>query len=102
MPATDLPAGVLPVSVTARTSRWRMIGSTREPSTSSVVKTCRGKPACSKISWIANAQPETFEACLSRPTLPAMSAGAAKRNTCQNGKFHGMTARITPSGSQAT
>ena len=29
-------------------------------------------------------------------------AGAAKRNTCQKGKFQGMTARITPSGSKRT
>ena len=27
----------------------------------------------------------TFDACLSRPELPAMSAGAAKRMTCQSG-----------------
>ena len=51
---------------------------------------------------MARAQPETLEACLSRPTLPAMSAGAAKRKTCQRGKFHGMTARTGPSGSKAT
>ena len=35
---------------------------------------------------------------MSSPTLPATSAGAAKRMTCQNGKFHGMTASTTPSG----
>jgi len=29
----------------------------------------------------------------------AMSAGAAKRMTCQKGKFHGMTASTGPSGS---
>ena len=40
----------------------------------------------------------TFDACLSRPTLPAISAGAAKRTTCQNGKFHGITASTGPSG----
>ena len=34
----------------------------------------------------------TLEACFSRPTLPAISAGAAKRNTCQSGKFQGITA----------
>ena len=40
----------------------------------------------------------TLLACLSRPTLPAMSAGAAKRMACQSGKFHGMIASTTPSG----
>ena len=32
----------------------------------------------------------------------AISAGAANLKTCQNGKFHGMMARTTPSGSNAT
>lgn len=31
-----------------------------------------------------------------------MSAGAAKRTTCQYGKFHGMTARTAPSGRYTT
>jgi hypothetical protein len=31
-----------------------------------------------------------------------MSAGAAKRTTCQNGKFQGMTASTTPRGWTAT
>ena len=35
------------------------------------------------------------------PTLPAISAGAAKRKTCQKGKFHGITARTGPSGIEA-
>jgi hypothetical protein len=30
--------------------------------------------------------------------LPAIKAGAAKRNTCQKGKFHGITAITTPNG----
>ncbi|CAO0833291.1 hypothetical protein SMICM17S_00687 [Streptomyces microflavus] len=33
--------------------------------------------------------------------MPAISAGAAKRTTCQSGKFHGITARTTPSGAVA-
>jgi hypothetical protein len=32
--------------------------------------------------------------------LPATSAGAAKRITCQKGKFQGITARTAPSGSK--
>ena len=61
-----------------------------------------GNPACTNISSIASAQPGTFDACFRTPALPAMSAGAANRKTCQNGKFHGMTASTTPSGSNAT
>ena len=48
---------------------------------------------------MASAQPGTFEACLRTAPLPAMSAGAAKRITCQNGKFQGMMASTTPMGS---
>jgi len=48
---------------------------------------------------MARALPGTFEACFSRPTFPAARLGAAKRNTCQNGKFHGITASTGPSGS---
>ncbi len=40
----------------------------------------------------------TLDECLSSITFPAASAGSPARNACQNGKFHGMTARITPSG----
>ena len=51
-----------------------------------------------KIASIAKAQPGTLEACFDMTALPAMSAGAANRKTCQNGKFHGMTASTTPNG----
>ena len=47
---------------------------------------------------MASAHWGTLDACLSSPTLPAISAGAAKRKTCQKGKFQGMTARIGPIG----
>ena len=40
--------------------------------------------------------PVTFGECLRMPALPAIRAGAAKRNTCQNGKFHGMIASTVP------
>ena len=40
----------------------------------------------------------TLLACLSSPTLPAASAGAANRIACQSGKFHGITASTTPIG----
>jgi hypothetical protein len=47
---------------------------------------------------MASAQRGTLEACFSTPTLPAIRAGAAKRKTCQKGKFHGITASTGPSG----
>ena len=88
--ATAFPAGVLPVSVTARTSGCSMTAFTCLLPMSSVRNTPSGKPAWTKISSMASAQPGTFDACFSTPALPAMSAGAANRKTCQNGKFHGM------------
>src|SRR6266581_4705671 len=68
----------------------------------SVRKRFSGKPACRKIASMARAQPGTLEACFNIPALPAMSAGAANRKTCQNGKFQGMTASTTPNGWKVT
>ncbi len=51
---------------------------------------------------MASAQPGTLLACFSTAVLPAIRVGAAKRKTCQNGKFQGMTARIVPSGRNTT
>lgn len=47
---------------------------------------------------MARAQPGTFEESFITAALPAISPGAAKRKTCQNGNFHGITAYTTPSG----
>ena len=51
---------------------------------------------------MATAQPGTFEECFITAPLPAISPGAANRKTCQNGKFHGITASTTPSGWKMT
>ena len=67
-----------------------------------VRKTPAGRSLRRITSSMARAQPGTFEACLSTAVLPAMSAGAAKRKTCQKGKFQGMIARTTPSGANST
>ena len=96
--ATCLPAGSLPVRVTALTRSSAITRATSSEPISSVWKAPSGNPASRKMSAMASAHCGTFEACLRSPVLPAISAGAAKRNTCQNGKFHGMTARIGPSG----
>ena len=75
---------------------------TRLLSTRAALKRPSGKPASRKTASTASAQPDTLPACLSRPALPAMKAGAAKRKTCQKGKFHGMTASTTPRGANVT
>ena len=99
---TDEPAPSLPVSVTAATRSSSTIGSISLLPTSSVANMPSGRPLARKISSIFSATPVTFAACFSTTALPAMSAGAAARNTCQYGKFHGMIASSTPSGRNAT
>src|SRR4029453_14040998 len=100
--ATERPAGVLPVSVTAATPGCSISPATPSQPTTSGGKGPGGGPPRRQTSSSASAQPVTFEACLSSAPLPATRAGAAKRITCQNGKFQGITARTTPSGSKQT
>ena len=101
--ATCEPARSLPVIVTAAirgsASRRAVVSPTVPSSTSRVRNSPLGKPASPSTASNANAQPDTLGACLSSPPLPAMRAGAANRVTCQKGKFQGMIARTTPSGS---
>ena len=61
-----------------------------------------GNPARLMMPSMATAQPQALEACLRTMPFPAISAGAAARNTCQKGKFQGMMASRIPSGSKAT
>jgi hypothetical protein len=96
--ATCRPAPSLPVSVAALTRGSSMTDCTWEEEIRSVWKAPSGNPARWMMSSIARALCGTLEACLSNPTLPAMRAGAAKRKTCQNGKFHGITASTGPKG----
>ncbi len=100
--ATAAPAASLPVSVAAATRSSSRMRATRDEPTRSVWNAPCGKPASRKTSSMASAHCGTFDACLSSPTFPAISAGAAKRNTCQNGKFQGMTARTGPIGRNRT
>ena len=94
------PAASLPVTVTAAMRSSAMSPATGSVPMSSVWKTPSGAPARRNRSSSASAHCGTFEACLRRPTFPATSAGAANRITCQKGKFQGMTASTTPSGSK--
>jgi len=100
--ATSIPAASLPVSDTARTAGWAISAATARAGTSNEVTTPSGSPPSRNTRSIASEAPGTDEACLSATTLPAIRAGAAQRNSCQNGKFHGMMASTTPSGSQRT
>jgi hypothetical protein len=101
--AIAAPARSLPVRVTAAirgsaTIRAETSG-TRPASMTSDRNSPAGAPASVNSASIASAQPVTSGLCLSRAALPAARAAHANRSTCQNGKFHGITAKITPSGS---
>ena len=96
--ATATPAASLPVSVAAATRSSRSTASTLPLPISRVWNTSSGKPASRNSSSMNSAVCGTLLACLSSPTLPAASAGAANRIACQSGKFHGMIASTTPIG----
>ena len=93
-----MPAGSLPVSVTAAMRGSWMSAAISLDGTKRLVKTPSGSPARRNRSSMASAVCGTFDACFSSPTLPTISAGAAKRITCHIGKFHGMMASTAPSG----
>ncbi len=100
---TARPARSLPVIVTAPTrgssmSR-RMTAGTSGSAITSAANSPSGAPAAASTRSTASAHPVVFGECLSSAALPAISAGAAKRTTCHSGKFHGMTASTTPTGS---
>jgi len=95
------PAASLPVSVTAWMRGSAIACSACAAEIMRALNTPRGKPASRKISSSACAHCGTLDACLSTMVLPAISAGAAARKTCQKGKFHGMMASTVPSGRYA-
>ena len=96
--ATDMPAGSLPVRVTAAMRGSWISAATSLDGTNRLEKAPSGRPARRNRSSRASAVCGTLDACFSRPTLPTMRAGAAKRITCHSGKFHGMIASTAPSG----
>ena len=65
----------------------------------STPNTPSGTPPARNASAMASAQRGTVVACLSSAVLPTIRVGARKRNTCQMGKFHGITANTQPIGS---
>ncbi len=100
--ATARPAGVLPVRVTAATSGASM----SPPPGASRRGRCGRRPRATRrrggsARWPGRSR-RRWRSASGGPALPAMRAGAAKRKTCHRGKFQGMTARTTPSGSKAT
>ena len=97
--AIRAPTSDEPVSVTAAMRSSSISRSVSAPEIRTVRSRPSGKPASRSTCSQASADCGTFDACFSTIPLPAISVGAPARKTCQNGKFHGMIARIVPSGS---
>jgi len=91
-------AATLPVNVTAAICGSSISGLKSLDESSIVRKRSTGNFANLKISSRANAHPGTLKACFKTPPFPAIRCCAANRMTCQNGKFHGIIARMTPRG----
>jgi len=82
------------VSSSAPTSRERLVVST--------LNTPRGSPATSVMRAIASAVSGVADAGLRTTVQPAASAGAIFATAWWSGKFHGVIAATTPTGSGTT
>src|SRR5262245_19831666 len=96
--ATAEPARTLPVTDAPRTR-----GSLMTSTVSSLLRikfwnTPSGKPASRTTRSNSSELLCVFGECFTSTTLPASMVGSAMRVSCQIGKFHGMIARIGPSG----
>ena len=59
-----------------------------------------GRPASTRISASSTAEPEAAVAGFQTTGLPAESAGASFQAGIASGKFHGVIAQTTPTGSE--
>ena len=99
--ATRRPARVEPVNDTMSTSGCAASASpTTGPVPCTRLNTPAGRPAAWMISASRPAVSGAISLGLSTTVLPATSAGATLATICCNGKFHGVIAATTPSGSR--
>ena len=100
---SNWPIGVDPVKVSLRTMGLAVITppiATASPVTT--LKTPGGTPARCASSASASAESGVCSAGLSTIVQPAASAGATLRVIIADGKFHGVIAAQTPTGSRVT
>ena len=96
-----LPTSVDPVKVILSTPGcFTSAAPTLDPGPGRMLSTPGGRPASSASSPMRTAVRGVSCAGLSTTQLPAASAGAAFQPTMIIGKFHGMMAPTTPSGSR--
>ncbi|CAH0326199.1 hypothetical protein SRABI106_04585 [Rahnella aquatilis] len=96
-----LPISVEPVKETLRTALLVIITSLMAPvSPATPLITPSGTPASCASCNKANADSGVLLAGLIRPVQPAASAGPSLRVSIASGKFHGVMAATTPTGSR--
>src|SRR6187399_438180 len=101
--ATEGPTSCEPVNVTASTSgELAKTGPSADPGPSTRFSTPGGRPARCTMSTIAHGDAGTSSAGLNTTVLPHASAGAIFQAGIASGKFHGVIAATTPSGSRVT
>jgi hypothetical protein len=98
--ATDGPTSCEPVNVTASRRRASERRPSTDPGPRTRFSTPGGRPARCTMSAIAHGDAGTSSAGLNTTVLPHASAGAIFQAGIASGKFHGVIAATTPSGSR--
>ena len=98
MDAISAPAFSLPVKLTPLIIGFSNTDFTSAWPISRFWKTPFGNPASANSFSIIFPLPKQIEACFRTTVFPAKIAGTANLRTCQNGKFQGITPKITPKG----
>ena len=100
-PAIVRPTGVDPVNETWSTCGWRVSRSpTTRPLPGTRLNAPAGSPASSKTRASSKAASGVSPAGLSTTVVPAASAGTTFTTTWCSGRFHGVIAATTPTGSR--
>ncbi len=101
--ATERPTSCEPVKLTASMSGEETSAAPmREPGPITRFRTPGGRPARCTMSTIIHGEAGTSSAGLKTTQLPKASAGAIFQAGMASGKFHGVTAATTPTGSRVT
>ncbi len=98
---THLPISVEPVKATLSTPGWRMRAApATEPEPVTTENTPAGSPHSTAISATLRMLMGVMEAGFKTMQQPAASAGATFQTARSRGKFQGVTAPTTPTGSR--
>ena len=96
-----LPTSVEPVKAMASMPGWSTMAlPTTLPRPGTTFSTPAGRPHSFAYSANFNRESEVFDAGLTTTVLPHASAGAIFHTASMSGKFHGVIAPTTPSGSR--